>query len=150
MSTAIRQLDRRLSAIRPLAANARPPKGWVRAIRDALGMTTQQLAQRIGVSQSRIPELEQAEVNGSITLRSLERAAEAMGCRVVYALVPERPLAESLRAKAEQVADRQFAAVAHTMQLEDQAVEDKTIRKEQRNRQIEQLLLRPARLWDDA
>ena len=150
MNSAIRQLDRRLNAIRPLLASARPPKGWVRAIRDALGMTTQQLARRIGVSQSRIPELEQAEANGNITLKSLERAAEALGCRVVYALVPERPLADVVHAQAERVADRQFAAVAHTMQLEDQAVEDRTVRKEQRNRQIEQLLLRPARLWDDA
>ncbi len=150
MKTATRQLDRRLNAIRPLIASARPPKGWVRAIRDALGMTTQQLAQRIGVSQSRIPELEQAEVNGNITLKSLERAAEAMGCRVVYALVPERPLVDVVRARAERIADRQIAAVSHTMQLEDQAVEDKAVRKEQRNRQIEQLLLRPARLWDDA
>jgi predicted DNA-binding mobile mystery protein A len=150
MDPAIRQLDRRLNAVRPLSANARPPKGWVRAIRDALGMTTQQLAQRIGVSQSRIPELEQAEVNGNITLKSLERAAEAMGCRVVYALVPERPLADVLRAQAEHIADRQLATVAHSMRLEDQAVEDKNVRKEQRNRQIDRLLLRPARLWDDA
>ncbi|MGD0143711.1 MAG: mobile mystery protein A [Rhizomicrobium sp.] len=150
MKASIRQLDQRFAAIRPLLANARPPKGWVRAVRNTLGMTTQQLAQRIGVSQSRIPELEQAEANGNITLKSLERAAEALGCRVVYALVPERPLAEILRAQAERIADRQLAAVAHSMQLEDQAVEDKTVRNEQRNRLIEQLLLRPARLWDDA
>ncbi|MGD0864658.1 MAG: mobile mystery protein A [Rhizomicrobium sp.] len=150
MNAAIRQLDRRLAAIRPLVANARPPKGWVRAIRDGLGMTTLQLARRIGVSQSRIPELEQAEAGGHITLKSLERAAEAMGCRVIYALVPERPLADILRAQAERIADRQLAAVAHSMQLEDQAVEDKAVRKEQRNQLIEQLMLRPARLWDDA
>jgi predicted DNA-binding mobile mystery protein A len=150
MKASIRQLDQRFAAIRPLLANARPPKGWVRAVRNTLGMTTQQLAQRIGVSQSRIPELEQAEANGNITLKTLERAAEALGCRVVYALVPERPLAEILRAQAERIADRQLAAVAHSMQLEDQAVEDKTVRNEQRNRLIEQLLLRPARLWDDA
>ncbi len=150
MKAAIRQLDRRLAAIRPLFANARPPKGWVRAIRDGLGMTTQQLARRIGVSQSRIPELEQAEAGGNITLKSLERAAEAMGCRVVYALVPERPLAEILHAQAEHIADRQLAAVAYSMQLEDQAVEDDDTLTEQRDRLIEQLLLRPARLWDDA
>ena len=149
MSTAIRQLDRRFAAVRPLLVAARPPKGWVRAIRNALGMTTQQLARRIGVSQSRIPELEQAEVSGNITLKSLERAAEALGCRVVYALVPERPLAETLRAQAEGIANRQLAAVAHSMQLEDQAVQDKAVRKEQRDRLIEQLMLRPARLWDD-
>lgn len=149
MKDAIRHLDNRFAALRPLLASARPPKGWVRAVRDALGMTTTQLARRIGVSQSRIPELEQAEANGNITLKSLERAAEALGCRVVYAFVPERPLAEILRARAGHVADRQMAAVAHSMQLEDQAVRDGSVRKEQRARLIEQLLQKPARLWDE-
>ena len=149
MKDAIRHLDGRFNALRPLLSSARPSRGWVRAVRNALGMTTKQLAQRIGVSQSRIPELEQAEVNGNITLKSLERAAEALGCRVVYALVPERPLADAVRALAEHAADRQLAAVGHSMKLEDQAVQDEDVRREQRNRLIEQLMQRPARLWDE-
>ncbi len=149
MKDAIRHLDNRFAILRPLLKNERPPKGWVRAIRNALGMTTGQLAHRIGVSQSRIPELEQAEVSGNITLKSLERAAEALGCRVVYAIVPERPLADVVRAQAERVAGRQMAAVGHSMQLENQAVEDEAVRTEQRNRLIEQLMQRPARLWDE-
>ena len=149
MKDAIRHLDQRFAAIRPLLANARPPKGWVRAVRDALGMTTGQLARRIGVSQSRIPELEQAEVAGGITLKSLERAAEALGCRVVYALVPDKPLADIVRMRAELIAERQLAAVGHSMQLEDQAVQDDGVRKEQRDLLIEKLMQRPARLWDE-
>ena len=43
MNDAIRHLDQRFRTLRPLAATQRPPKGWVRAIRDALGMTTAQL-----------------------------------------------------------------------------------------------------------
>ncbi len=149
MKDAIRHLDSRFDALRPLLSNARPSKGWVRAVRNALGMTTKQLAQRIGVSQSRIPELEQAEVTGTITLKSLERAAQALGCRVVYALVPERPLADVVRGLAERAADRQLAAVGHSMKLEDQVVQDESARKEQRNRLVEQLIQRPARLWDE-
>jgi predicted DNA-binding mobile mystery protein A len=149
MKDAIRSLDRRFAALRPLLQQPRPPKGWVRAVRDALGMTTQQLALRIGVSQPRITELEKAEVSGNISLKSLERTAEALGCRVVYALVPERPLAETVRAQAERAADRQLAIVSHTMQLEDQAVRDETVRKEQRARIIDRLMQKPARLWDE-
>jgi len=149
MSNATRHLDRRFAALRPLLANPRPAKGWVRALRDALGMTTQQLAQRMGVSQSRIPELEQAEVSGGITLKSLERAAEAMGCRVVYALVPEHALGDVVRAQAALVADRQLAAVDQSMRLEDQAVRDAGVRKHQRDTLIAQLMQRPARLWRD-
>src|ERR1700730_5246061 len=106
MKDAIRHLDQGFVAMRPLAKSQRPPKGWVRAIRDALGMTTTQLARRIGVSQPRVVELEQSEVSGSITLHSLQRAAEALGCRVVYALVPDKPLEITLRRRAEEVAAR--------------------------------------------
>lgn len=149
MKDAIRHLDKRFSSLRSLARTPRPPKGWLRAIRDALGMTTAQFGRRLGVSQPRIIELEKSEVGGSVTLHTLQRAAEALGCRLVYALVPERPLAEIVKERAALVADRQSSAVEHTMRLEDQAVKDKTAARELRQQMIEDLLRRPARLWDE-
>lgn len=149
MNDAIRHLDKRFTTLRVLAKSARPPKGWLRAIRDALGMTTAQLAHRIGVTQPRIIELEQSEVSGAVTLHSLQRAAEALGCRVVYALVPDRPLAEVVRARAELVADKQLKSVQHTMALEDQGVRDKGANKLVREMYIHKLLQKPARLWDE-
>ena len=149
MKDAIRHLDARFVALRPLARAQRPAKGWLRAIRDALGMTTAQLGKRLGVSQPRIVELEQSEVRGSVTLNTLQRAAEALGCRLVYALVPDRPLAHTVRERAEVVARRQGNAVAQSMRLEDQEVTDKAAAKELHRKQIERLLRRPARLWDE-
>jgi predicted DNA-binding mobile mystery protein A len=149
MNDAIRHLDKRFATLRPLARNPSPPKGWLRAIRDALGMTTAQLARRLNVSQPRIVELEKSEVSGSVTLHTLQRAAEALGCRVVYALVPEKPLAHIVSERAELVAERQSAAIEHTMRLEDQAVSDKTARRRLRKQLIEELMRRPARLWDE-
>lgn len=149
MDDAIRHLDKRFETLRPLAVSARPPKGWLRAIRDALGMTAAQLAKRMGVSQPRIVALEKAEVDGSVTLHSLQRAAEAMGCKLVYALVPERPLADTVRARAQMIATRQLRFVEHTMNLEDQAVSDGEASRELRERRVEELFRRPARLWDD-
>src|SRR3984893_5963875 len=125
MKDAIRHLDKRFVALRPLARAQRPPKGWLRAVRDALGMTTAQLGKRLGVSQPRIVELEQSEVSGSVTLNTLQRAAEALGCRLVYALGRHRRLAETVRERAELVAEQRQAAVEHTMRLEDQAVKGK-------------------------
>jgi len=150
MKDATRHLDKRFSTLRPLTESARPPKGWVRAIRDALGMTTAQLAQRLGVSQPRVVELEKSEVGGNVSLNSLQRAAEALGCRLVYVLVPERPLAETVRERAELVAQRQINAVAQSMRLEDQEVTSKDAAKELQRRHVERLLQQPARLWDDA
>jgi predicted DNA-binding mobile mystery protein A len=149
MKDAVRHLDKRFAALRPLANSPRPPKGWLRAVRDALGMTTAQLARRLGVSQPRIVELEHSEVSGGVTLNTLQRAAEALGCRLVYVLVPERPLADTVRERAEAVAGRQLADVEHTMRLEDQAVTSKEVGKALRRQRVEELLRRPARLWDE-
>ncbi len=149
MKDAIRHLDDRFATLRALSHGQRPPKGWIRAIRDALGMTTTQYAKRLGVSQPRIVELEKSEQSGGVTLNTLQRAAEALGCRLVYVLVPERPLAEVVTKRAAEIAERQSQAVEQTMRLEDQAVEDNRAAQALREQAIEDLLKRPARLWDD-
>ena len=74
------------------AGLSRPARGWIRAIRDGLGMTASQLGKRMGVSQPTITQMEHNEVSGSITLATLERAAHALGCRLTYSFVPEEPL----------------------------------------------------------
>jgi predicted DNA-binding mobile mystery protein A len=78
-------LDHRLSPLRKTGDLTRPPRGWIKAIREALGMTTAQLAERLGVSQPRVAQLEKSEAEDSITLRTLRRAAESLGCTLVYA-----------------------------------------------------------------
>ena len=151
MATAQQQLDKRFEALRPFVkGTARPPRGWIRAIREAMGMTTGQFARRMRVHQPRIIELEKGEATGKITVQSLERAAEALGCRLVYVLVPERPLGETMRRQAEQAADKELAAVEQTMLLEAQTVTSRQARHEARGRLIDQLLQKPARLWDEA
>ena len=149
MKEAIRQLDRRFSAFRSLRDTARPGRGWIRAVRDALGMTTAQFAKRMGVSQPRVIAIEKAETNKAITLKTLERAAEAVGCRVVYLFVPDRPLEEIVRSRAGHVAEKQLAAVEQTMRLENQVVKSGKARNAMRAKLIEYLVNRPGRLWDE-
>lgn len=143
------QLDRRFELLRPLLGSSKPSRGWIKAIREALGMTTAQLGRRMGVSQSRIPELERDEARGKISLSSLERAAEQMGCSVIYVLVPHRPIGETLKMRAEALADRQLAQIDQTMKLEDQAVSDSRRRRAMREEMVSSLLKKPARLWDE-
>jgi predicted DNA-binding mobile mystery protein A len=112
-------------------------------------MTTAQLAKRLGVSQPRVVEIEQTEVVGTVTLQTLQRAAEALGCRLVYVLIPDKPLAETVQSRAEFVAQRQLAPVQQTMRLENQAVTDKAASDRLRDEVVERLLRRPARLWDE-
>jgi predicted DNA-binding mobile mystery protein A len=144
-----KHLDQRLGPMRQSEGLARPPRGWLRAIRDALGMTTAQLAKRIHVDQSRITRLEQAEAEGSVTLKTLRQAAEGLNCTLVYALVPNQPLDEMMRERADDIADRQLARTHHTMKLENQALDQRGLKAE-RERLIEELVKgNPRRLWDE-
>lgn len=97
-----------------------PRSGWIRAIRDALGMSTNDLAGRMNVSKARIGQIEQGERARTITLDTLERAASALGCRVEYVLVPLEPLDDLVWAQAMAKATAEIGAVDHTMELEDQ------------------------------
>lgn len=142
------QLDRKFDALRQLGGLLdRPAHGWVRALREALGMTSGQLARRMGVKQPRVVELEQAEKARKITLQSLDRAAEAMGCRVVYVLVPDKSLCSTLQARAQRIAAEKIDAVDQTMRLEEQDVAEHLA--ELREELVASLLQKPARLWDD-
>ena len=143
-----KHLDRRLAALRRTNDFVRPPRGWIRAIREALGMTTAQLAARIGVSQSRIPRIEKGEVQDTITLKTLRAIAKGMDCQLVYALVPNYKLEQMVRRRVAVVADQQLARTHQTMKLENQALSERDLDAE-RARLFRELLegdLR--RLWD--
>jgi len=116
-----KQLERRLAPLRDMALVA-PPKGWVKAIRESLGMTARQLAARMGVTPSRIPVIEKAEVTGATTVKTLRQTAAAMNCAFVYAFVPIEPLDDIVRGRAMQKARKDIARLDHTMRLENQAL----------------------------
>ena len=148
MRLASDQIDRRFEEIRPLMTQlARPQRGWIKAVREALGMTSAQLANRMGIRQPSFAELEKAEAEKRITLATLERAAEAMDCRLVYMLVPNRPLSERLAERADEVAEQQLAAVDQTMKLEKQSVANARHRASLKNHIVQTLMDKPSRLW---
>jgi predicted DNA-binding mobile mystery protein A len=145
-----KNLERRLAPLRTTQDLARPPRGWIRAIRDALGMSTTQLAERAGVSQSRIPRIEQGEIDGTLTMKTLQRMAEAMNCRLVYALVPNEALDRLLRARAEAIAEAQLMRTHQTMKLENQALTGSDLQAEKERLVAELLRGDPRRLWQEA
>lgn len=145
----IDQLTKRLDELAPLSRVNRPSRGWIRAIRETLGMTTRQLAERLGMKQPSLTELESSEAAGNITIKSLQRAAEALGCRLVYALIPIKPLTETMAERASQLAKQKLAAVAQTMRLEDQEVQGQASQEAAERQIVEELLRKPARLWDE-
>ena len=144
----LKQMEELLQPLRRLARAQVPREGWVRAVREALGMSAAQLAARINVTRQTVRDLEHSEATGKITLESLNRLAAALRCRVIYALVPEKPLDEMQRARAREIADSLVKPVSHSMKLEAQSVSE---REEQRQKdQIVRKLLEgdPRKLWD--
>ncbi|WPO42198.1 mobile mystery protein A [Tardiphaga sp. 42S5] len=118
------RLDERLAPLKPAERFRAPPKGWVRAIRDALGMSGVQFARRLRVQPPSVAALEASEESGAIQLNTLRRAAEALDCTVVYAFVPNDSLEGAVSARARKLALRDLGRAAHTMKLEAQGTPD--------------------------
>jgi len=117
-----RRLDARFAALPEPEAFAPPSKGWVRAVRDALGMTLQRLGQRMDMTPQSVADLERSERHGTIQVKTLRRAAEAMNCRLVYAIVPDESLEAMVERRARELVAERMDRLNQTMALEDQAV----------------------------
>ena len=134
----LRQLDTALERWRSADLPPRPPAGWIRAIRDGLGMSATYLAGSLGVATSTVTRLEQSEADETISLATLRRVADALGCELRYALVPRQSLETTLEARATALALEQMAAINHTMALEAQATSPEA-REEQTRALVEAL-----------
>lgn len=115
-----RRLDSHLAAAG--AMPTRPHRGWIRAIREALGMSTAEMGDRMDVSQQRVSALERNEVHETIKLDTLRRAAAALNCELVYAFVPRTSLDDAVRTQAQKKAEALLGPVAHHSRLEDQSL----------------------------
>ena len=117
------QMDALLETWRTAQLSARPRSGWVRAIRESLGMSAAAFARRLGMTPVGVRKLESAEASDAITLASLRKLAQALDCELQYALVPRNRLQQQVRDRAEMVARERLRPIAHSMALEDQAVQ---------------------------
>ena len=143
----IRQLDETLRELQPLRVGSAPEDGWVRTVREALGMTIRQLAARAGLSKTAVASIEKNEVSRSARLESIDRLAAAMECEVVYAVVPRTSLDQILKRRARYVAENLVTRVSDSMHLEMQgtpeAEQERLI-----NELAENLRSELGRLWD--
>jgi predicted DNA-binding mobile mystery protein A len=145
-----RQLDRRIKSLFSLRDVRQPSEGWLKAIRESLGMTAAQAGKRAGASQQTWTRSEESEANKSMSITTLEKYAAALGCRVVFALVPNSgSLEDSVLQQARLVAAKIAARTNATMRLENQEVS-----KEELAQQTEELALELVRnlkstLWEE-
>lgn len=141
-----KQLSEKLMKIR---IEPRPNKGWIKAIRRALEMTSAQLAQRLDVDQSRVIKLEQAEASDAITLKSLRKVASALDCELVYVLVPKNSLEVEFKHQIDLVAKRRISSLQHNMELEKQGLSVKSQKRQLKELQDEMLKKPPKKLWEE-
>ena len=144
---ALKQLDRQLEGLRHLIAILKGVQ--IQLIRKALGMTTKQLAKRLNVHRSRVVKIEHAEHEGALTVRTLQEVAEALNCKLIYALVPNEPLTEMVDKQAKRIAEKRLGRVAHSMLLEDQSVKAKAQQEQLKELMNELLSGSFKHLWDE-
>ncbi|MBL7107483.1 MAG: mobile mystery protein A [Phycisphaerae bacterium] len=142
------QLDETMKSFDPLKAMPAPGKGWIRAIRDTLGMTGVQLAKRLNVNQQRVARIEQDEILGKVTLNTIQNAAEAMDCVFVYGVVPRDSLEQIVRKQAKVVAKNRMARSNQMMRLEMQELSEAEKAKAMQNLIDEIIDTMPKSLWD--
>jgi predicted DNA-binding mobile mystery protein A len=143
----IQQLEEKLRPFRQARKLSRPTGGWIRAVRDALGMTNLQLSKRVGRKPQTTLALQSREAAGTIQLNSLHELAEALECDLVYALVPRKPLDEILEERARLIARDTLRRTTHSMELERQGLGERE-REHALEREVERLLTGSRRkLW---
>lgn len=148
-SLLIQQLDKKITAFTILKQVAVPPTGWIKAIRNALGMSLQQLGNRLSITKQSVQEIEQREKDGSITIKSLKEVAQAMDMQLVYGFVPNDGSLDSLiDRKAKELARQIVLRTSNTMKLEDQQNSKERIENAIRERATALKNEMPKILWD--
>lgn len=132
-----------------IGLNIRTPKrGWIKAVREMLGMSVTQLGKRTKLNPTTISRLESNEVKEVITLTSLKKLANALECDVCYALIPRKPFIDILEERAALVIKNQLTRTEGSMSLENQGGGDISAHKLTARKAILVETL-DKRLWND-
>ena len=144
------QLDKKLTILRSFTSSGTPQSGWIRSIREALGLSSVELGKKTGLDQSRISRLESAEKSGNLKISSLQKIAKGLNMQFVYGFVSESTLEEIVRARAKAIAIARMKRLNDTMRLEKQGLSDEDKNKALED-MIEKILVdQPKDFWDDS
>jgi len=143
------QLDATLERFESLKALVPPGKGWIRAIRDAIGMTGEQLAKRLNTNKQRVSRIEHDEKLGKVKIETLRNVAEAMDCVFLYAFVPRDSLDQTVKEQAKEIAKKRMARSNQMMRLEKQELSEAEKAKAMQTIIDEIVETMPKSLWDE-
>ncbi len=143
------QLNEKLEKITVLNNLVVPPIGWIKAIRNGLGMSMEQLGKKLSISKQAVMDMEKREKVGAVTLKSMQELAKAMDMQFVYGFIPnDGSLEQMIEKRALEIAKTIVQRTANTMKLEDQANSKERIEKAIKERAAEIINKTPKILWD--
>ncbi len=148
VGTQRRLMDKKVHPWLALRPDRPPPSGWLKAIRGALGMSARELASIVGIDPSAIIRMEEREPHGKVTLELIEKVTRAMGCKIIYAIVPDNQynsLEDIVDQQSRKVAKELIERVEHSMRLEDQGSSDEKIEIERLANELKNKM--DSRIW---
>lgn len=153
IEVAIKQLQRAIEQNGVYARKLFQPhsttEGWIKVIRQALGMSGAQLARKMNVTRALVSKTEKAEVEGRVTIKKMQEFAEAMECEFVYCMVPKEEIQIILKKRAKEKAQSIVNRTNKHMGLEGQALTNEQTKFEL-DRLTEQILKNEgSNLWND-
>lgn len=126
-----------------------PKEGWIRTVRKALGMSGVQLAKRLNLTKMRVSQAERGELSGGVSLKTMQSMAEAMGCKFVYAIIPQNKVEELISAQAMAKARQLVQSASTHMALEAQSLSKNQLALEVDRIAKEIMEKMPSDLWND-
>ena len=143
------QLNEKIDQLTGLQHVIVPPVGWIKAIRNGIGMSMEQLGKKLSITKQGVMDIEKREKEGAITIKSMQEIAKAMDMKLVYGFVPnEGDIEQMIETRAIEMAKKIVERTSNTMKLEDQANSKERIEKAIKERASEIINNTPKILWD--
>ncbi|MEI6583605.1 MAG: mobile mystery protein A [Chitinophagia bacterium] len=143
------QLNEKMNQLNDMQHVIVPPIGWIKAIRNGIGMSMEQLGKKLSITKQGVMDIEKREKEGAITIKSMKEIAKAMDMRFVYGFVPNAgSLEQMIETRALQIATKIVERTSTTMKLEDQANSKERVEKAIKERASEIINKTPKILWD--
>jgi predicted DNA-binding mobile mystery protein A len=143
------QLNEKLAQLTVLQHVNVPPIGWIKSIRNGIGMSMEQLGKKLSITKQGVMDIEKREKEGAITIKSMQELAKALDLKFVYGFVPNSgSLAQMIETRALEIASKIVERTSTTMKLEDQANSKERVEKAIKERASEIINKTPKILWD--
>ena len=143
------QLNEKMDQLNGMQHVIVPPIGWIKAIRNGIGMSMEQLGKKLSITKQGVMDIEKREKEGAITIKSMQEIGKAMDTQFVYGFVPKAgSLEQMIEYRALEIASKIVERTSTTMKLEDQANSKERIEKAIKERATEIINKTPKILWD--